>query len=160
MSAPIRIGLPFSAAKLSLPLSGMRDQHRRVLLEDRRDGDERQVLLHELDGAAAAEIEVEPASHHELHLVHLRPALADGHLQAVSGVDAGGDRLVVAAVFRLGDPVEAEADRRPRRALRVALSSRTSRAASRRMGASIRAVGCPSCTMRDAIGEVAWPSLG
>ena len=89
----------------------MRDQHRRVLLEHRRDRDERQVLLHELDRAAAAQVEVEPARHHELHLVHLRPALADGHLQPALGVEPGGERLVVAAVFRLRQPVEAETDR-------------------------------------------------
>ena len=89
----------------------MRDQHRRVLLEHRRDRDERQVLLDELDRPPAAQVEVQPSGHHELHLVHLRAALPDGHPQPVPGVDPGGERLVVAAIFRLCHPIETEADR-------------------------------------------------
>ncbi len=89
----------------------MCDQHRGVFLKHRRNGHERQVLLHELDGATPAEVEVQATRHHQLHLVHLRPALANGHLQAVLRVQPGGESLVIAAVFRLGQPVEPEADR-------------------------------------------------
>ncbi len=41
-------------------------------------------------------------------MVHLRPTLAEGHVEPVFLVDAGGDRLIVAAVLGLGLPVGAE----------------------------------------------------
>ena len=140
-------------------LAGMRDQHRRVLLEDRRDGDERQVLLHELDRPAAAEVEVEPAGHHELHLVHLRPALADGHLQPVPGVKPGGERLVVAAIFRLGQPVEAEADR-VLGACRGGTGQQDKQGCDPSHGRLNSRSGASILHNGEAIGEVAWPSRG
>jgi hypothetical protein len=98
------IGLPFSAAKLA----GMGDQHRQILLEDRRDCNERQILLRELDGAPAAQVEVKPAGHQQLHVVDQRSAFLDRHVQAMLRIDAGRERLVIAAVFRLRLPVQTE----------------------------------------------------
>ena len=138
-------------------LAGMRDQHRRVLLEHRRDRDERQVLLHELDRAPAAQVEVEPARHHELHLVHLRPALADGHLQSALGVQPGGERLVVAAVFRLRQPVQAETDR-ILGVRRGGAGEQGQQGDKPSHGSLDSRRGTPILHNGAAIGEVAWPS--
>ena len=137
----------------------MRDQHGRVLLEHRRDRDERQVLLDELDRPPAAEVEVQASGHHELHLVHLRAALADGHLQPMSGVDAGGERLVVAAIFRLCHPIEAEADR-VLGARRGGAEEQHEQSGEPSHGGLNSRCGAPHPAQWHAIGEVAWPSRG
>ena len=59
--------------------TGMRDQHCRFLLKDRRDRHRRHVVLDEIDRAAAApaDTEINRASGEHLPRVQLRPALAD-----------------------------------------------------------------------------------
>ena len=137
----------------------MRDQHRRVLLKHRRDGNERQILLHELDGATATKVEIQPPRHHKLHLVHLGPALADRHLQPAFGVEPGRQRLVVAAVFGLRYPVEAETDRilGVRRSDAEKQHKQGDKPSHERTRFRRDA---PILHNAAAIGEMAWPSLG
>ena len=68
------------------------------------------VLLGELDRPTAAQVEVQPPGHHELHLINLRPALADRHCQPVLRIQPGGQRLIVAAILRLRHPIDTKAD--------------------------------------------------
>ncbi len=88
----------------------MGDQHRGILLEDCRHRDEGHLLLDELDGLSAAEVELHAARHQQGHVIDLRAALLDRDVQPVTRIDAGGDRLVEAAIFGLGFPVQAERD--------------------------------------------------
>src|SRR6185437_7090637 len=46
----------------------------------------------------------------ELGMIHLRPALTQRDLQPVFLIEAGGERLVIAAMFGLGLPIGAERD--------------------------------------------------
>ena len=95
-----------------IALAGMGDQHRGVFLEDRRDRDHRDVLLHEIerDEGVRREVEVEPAGGEQLRVVDLRSALPQRHVEPVPPVDPGGDRLVIAAMLGLGLPIRAKAD--------------------------------------------------
>ena len=88
----------------------MGDQHRGIFLEDCCYSDEGQLLLDELDGLPAAEIELHAGRHQQGHVIDLRAALFDRDVQAVARIDAGGDGLIEAAIFRLGFPVEAKGD--------------------------------------------------
>ena len=89
----------------------MRDQHLRVLLEDRRHRDGRNVLLDRVEGLQriGAHEEVELADRQQDAVVHVRPALHDGDVEPVLLVGAVGERLVEAAVLGLRHPVGAEA---------------------------------------------------
>ena len=89
----------------------MRDDHRRILLERRGDRDHRHVLLdcrHDLQRVGHRDVDL--AGGEQLQAVHLRPAHADRHVEAVLAVGPLGLRLVVPAVFRLGEPVGGEYD--------------------------------------------------
>ena len=90
----------------------MREQHLRVLLEDRRDRDHWDVLRHRVEGLQAirAHEEIDPAGEQQHAVVHLRAARHDRHVEAVFPVGAVGDRLIEAAMLGLGDPVGAERD--------------------------------------------------
>ena len=88
----------------------MADQHLRILLEDRGDGEERRALAHVGEGLEAVRHDhVDAAGEQELADVEAGPALAQVALDAGLGVEAGGDRLVVAAMLGLGAPVGLEA---------------------------------------------------
>ena len=91
--------------------AGVGDEDGGVALEHAGDGGEGQLFLGDVEAeeCVAGDDEVEVAGHHKLGLIYLRPALADGDVQAVLGVEAGRDGLVVAAVFGLGEPIEAKA---------------------------------------------------
>ena len=85
---------------------GMRDQGCRVFLEGGADGDHRQALFDRLDRLqVVAHDHVGAAREQQLHHVHLGPAHAHLHVQAVAPVDALGQRLIEAAVLGLGIPV-------------------------------------------------------
>ena len=87
----------------------MRHHDLRVLLEVGGDDDERHVLFDrvEVEQQIAAHVEVELAGGEQQAIVGLRTALHDGHVEAVFLVSAVGDRLIIAAVFGLGEPVGA-----------------------------------------------------
>ena len=104
--------LALERGEIVVPLTGMGDQHRRVLLKDRRDRHHRDVLACKIERTKGVrrEVEVEPAGGEQLRMIDLRPALPQRDLEPVPPVDAGGDRLIVAAVLGLGLPVGAEAD--------------------------------------------------
>jgi hypothetical protein len=95
--------------------------HRGVLLEDRRDRHHRDGLAREIERheGIGRDVEVEHAGRQQLGVVHLRPARPQIHLEPVSLVDAGGDRLIEATMLGLGLPIRAEidgfGDRRPER---------------------------------------------
>ena len=65
---------------------------------------------------AAAHVEVELAGGEQHRVGRLRAALDDRHVEAVFRVGAVGDRLIIAAVLGLGEPVGAERDLVGRRA--------------------------------------------
>ena len=88
----------------------MADQHLRVLLEDRRDGEEGRPLAHVGEGLEAVRHHhVDPAGEQELAAVEAGAALAQVALDAGLAVEPGGDRLVVAAMLGLRAPVGHEA---------------------------------------------------
>ena len=74
-------------------------------------------------------------------------------------VDPGGERLVVAAVFRLGQPVEAEADR-VLGARRGGAEQQGKQGGKPSHGGLDSRCGAPILHNGGAIGEVAWPSRG
>ena len=98
----------------------MGDQHRGVFLEDCRHRDHRNVLVHEIERheGIGRDVKVEHTGRQKLGVVYLRPARPQIYLQPVALVDAGGDRLIEAAMLGLGLPVRAEIDgfggRRPK----------------------------------------------
>jgi len=87
------------------------DDHRRVLLERRRERHQRHGLL---DGRehlqAVGHGDVDLVGGQELQSVDLRAAHPDRHVEAVLLVDAFGERLVEAAVLGLREPVGGEDD--------------------------------------------------
>jgi hypothetical protein len=90
---------------------GMRDHALRLHLEHGRDCGQGHAIL---DGRQGLEVlahdEVGLAGGDDLDRVDLRAAHLDGDVQAVLLVDAGGNRLVVAAVFGLRVPGSEEGD--------------------------------------------------
>ena len=95
------------------PLARMRHQHLRLLLEGGGDDAQRDVLRHGVEGLlhVAAHVEVDLAGQKQRPAGDLRSALHDRHVEAAGGIGAVGDRLVVAAMLGLGEPVGAEGDR-------------------------------------------------
>ena len=95
----------FRSSNFSMP-AGMREQHLRILLEDRRDRDGRDVLRDRVERLqrVGAHEEVELAGGQQNAVVHLRPARHDGDVEAVFLVGAVGDRLIEAAVLGLAPP--------------------------------------------------------
>src|SRR6185312_13047435 len=55
-------------------------------------------------------VEIETAGCEQLGMIDLRATLAQRHIEPVFLVDAGGDRLVIAAMLGLGAPIGAEGD--------------------------------------------------
>src|SRR6185437_6795682 len=91
--------------------TGMGDQHLRILLEDRGNGDERRLLTHVGDGLVAVRHDhVDAAGQQELADVEAGTARPQIAVDAVFAVDAGRYRLVVAAVLGLGTPVGVETE--------------------------------------------------
>src|SRR5438034_1117336 len=92
----------FSCA--SLAEGWMGDQHSRVVLEDRRHREYRNVFLHKIQRNEGVwrEVEIEPAGGEQLRVVDLGSALPQRHVEPVLPVNPSGDRLVVAAVLGLG----------------------------------------------------------
>ena len=90
----------------------MRHEHLRVFLEVGGDDDDGHVTGDRIEGEQqiAAHVEVEPPGRQQKLVVRLRPALDDRDVEAVLGVSAVGDRLVISAVLGLGEPVGAERD--------------------------------------------------
>ena len=79
-----------------MPLTGMRDQHLRILLKQGGDFDGRHVLG---DGVepfqrVGGQEEVDLADRQQDAVVHVRAALQDGDVEAVFAVGAVGERLV------------------------------------------------------------------
>ena len=113
------IGLPLSAARLSLPCPGWAISTDGSFWKIAATATIGMFSLHEIqrDEGVRREVEVEPAGGEQLRVIDLRSALPQRHLEPVLPVNPGGDRLVVAAVLGLGLPIRAEADRfRGRRA--------------------------------------------
>ena len=100
--------LPFVEA-----LAGMGHEHLRLLLEGGRDDAQRDVLRDGVEGLlqVAAHVEVDLAGEQQRPAGDLRAALLDRDLEAAGGIGAVGDRLVVAAMLGLGEPVGAERHR-------------------------------------------------
>jgi hypothetical protein len=92
------------------PLAGMAQEHLRVLLEMRRDDHRRNVLLDRREGLdhAAAHVEVELADRHEHAVAGAGPARHDRDLQAVLFIGPIGHGLVESAVLSLRNPVGAK----------------------------------------------------
>jgi hypothetical protein len=89
----------------------MGDQHLWVLLEDRRDGEERRADAHIGEGLEAVRHgQVDPPGEQHLPDVEARPTLAQVDLEAARLVEAGGDRLIKAAMLGLGTPVGVEGE--------------------------------------------------
>ena len=90
----------------------MREQNLRVLLEDRRHRDHRNVLGDRVEAlqAVRAHEEIELAGEQKHAVVHLRAARHNGHVEVVLLVRAVRDRLIEAPVLRFGHPVGAEGD--------------------------------------------------
>jgi glucokinase len=100
----------------------VRHQDLRVLLERRHHRAHRRARLHKIEWekAVAAHRHVDRAGRDQLLVVDAGPTLMDHHLEAALLVQAGGERLIEAAVLGLGLPVGREHDllvgrRRPRR---------------------------------------------
>ena len=91
----------------------MRHHHLRLLLEGGGDDAQRNVLRDRVEGLlhVAAHVEVDLAGEQQRPAADLRSALHDGHVEPAGGVGAVGDRLVVAAMLGLGEPVGAEGHR-------------------------------------------------
>ena len=89
----------------------MGNHHLRVLLEDRRDGEEGCPDIHIGEGLEAVRHDhVDPAGQQHLPDVEARPALAQIDLEAARLVEAGGDRLIETAMLGLGAPVGLEGE--------------------------------------------------
>ena len=82
----------------------------RVFLEMRGDDHDRQVLVDRVEGEqqVAAHVEIELAGGEQETVVGLRAARHDRHVEPILGVSAIDQRLIVAAVLGLGEPVRAE----------------------------------------------------
>ena len=107
----------------------MADQHLRILLEDRGDGEERRAEAHIGEGLEAARHDhVDPAGEQELADVEAGAALAHLALDAGLAIEAGGDRLVVAAMLGLGAPVGLDAHLLERLGVRPAAQRHEQRA--------------------------------
>ena len=106
------VGSLARSANVLTPDVRVGDQHLRVLLEDRRDLDHRNVLLDRREGAdqVALHVELDLVGQQQRLVGGLRAALDDRDLQPVFLVGAVGDRLVEAAVLAFGQPVGAEGD--------------------------------------------------
>ena len=102
----------FRSSNFSMPWSGMRQQHLRVLLEHRGDHQGRDVLRHRVERLqrVGAHVELDPAGDQLQPVVHVRPARQDGDVEAVLAVGAVDQRLVEAAVLGLRHPVGGEGD--------------------------------------------------
>ena len=102
----------FRSSHLSSPWPGCGHHHLRVLLEVGRDDAQRNVLLHGVEGLqqVAAHVEVDLAGQQQRPPADLRAALHDGDVEAAGRIGAVGDRLIVAAMLGLGEPVGAERD--------------------------------------------------
>jgi hypothetical protein len=92
--------------------AGMGEDDLRVLLEDRGDVDDRDLLGRGVERLqqVAAHVELDAVGQQERAVVDLRTAGDDLDVEAAFGVGAVGDRLVEAAMFGLGEPVGAEGD--------------------------------------------------
>ena len=103
-------------------LVGMRQQHLRILLEDRGDDQGRDVLRDRVERLqrVGAHVEFDPAGDQLQAVVHVRPARQDGDVEAVLLVGAVGHRLIEAAVLGLRHPVGGKSDLVELLGLRVA----------------------------------------
>ena len=77
----------------------------------------------------AAHVEIDLAGEQQRPPADLRAALHDRHVEAAGGIGAVGDRLVVAAMLGLGEPVGAEGDLFVRRRAKRAGGKQRDRAA-------------------------------
>src|SRR5262249_18015307 len=104
--------LALESGEAVISLTGMGDQHRRVLLEDCSDRDHRNVLTHEIERneGVRREIEVQSACGEELRVIDLWSALPQAHIETVLPIDPRGDRLIIATMLGFGLPVRAKAD--------------------------------------------------
>ena len=88
----------------------MRHHDLRIFLEIGRDDNDRQLLFG--GGKAkqhiAAHVEFDLAGGEQQAIVGLGAALQNGHIEPVFGVGAVDDRLIIAAMFGLGEPIGAE----------------------------------------------------
>ena len=66
----------------------MADQDLRVFLENRHHRAQRHILLHQIEGdeAVGADAEIRRAARQQLRHIHLRPAGADGDVEAALGI--------------------------------------------------------------------------
>ncbi len=89
------------------PLPRMRHQDERILLEERGDGDDRDVLFDRVEGLdhIGAHVEVDPARRQQQPTIALRAALQNGDVEAIFRIGAVGHGLIEAAVLRLGPPI-------------------------------------------------------
>ena len=119
----------------------MRQQHLRVLLEDRGDDQGRDVLRDRVERLqrVGAHVEFDPAGDQLQAVVHVRPARQDGDVEAVLPVGAVGHRLVEAAVLGLRHPVGGESDLVELLRLRGAIASQPAARIVSRSLASISA---------------------
>jgi hypothetical protein len=92
--------------------AGMGEDDLRVLLEDRGDVDDRDLLGRGVERLqqVAAHVELDAVGQQERAVVDLRAAGDDRHVEAAFRVGAIRDGLVEAAMFGLGQPVGAEGD--------------------------------------------------
>ena len=103
--------MPFRSSNLSWPTFGMRDDHLRVLLEDRGDDQERQALLRVIDALERVRHDhVDATAEQQLRGILLRPALADVAFDPVLLVDTVGGGEIEAAMLGLRAPVGLVAD--------------------------------------------------
>jgi hypothetical protein len=87
----------------------VRDHHLRILLEDRRDGEERRLLADVGELLEAVRHgHVDAAGEQHLADVEAGAARPEVELDAMGLVEAGGDRLVEAAMLGLRAPVGVE----------------------------------------------------
>ena len=121
------IGLPLSAARLSLPWPGWAISTDGSFWKIAATATIGMFSRTKLSGTNEFEARLKSSTpgREQLRVVDLRPALPQRHVEAVPLVDAGGDRLVEAAVLGLGLPIGAEADR-----LRAAPPAQSRRQAS------------------------------
>lgn len=91
-------------------LIGMRNQDLRLLLEDRRDRDCRNVLQRRVERLkrVRAHVELDPSRDQRKAMVRVRPARQDRHIEAVLLVCAVHQRLIEAAVLALRHPIGRE----------------------------------------------------
>ncbi|MFK4490089.1 hypothetical protein ABIA45_005167 [Bradyrhizobium sp. USDA 336] len=90
----------------------LRQHHLRILLENRGDGDDGNVVGDgvERHQRVRGHEEIDLAGDQQHPVVLVRAAGDDGDVEAVFLVGAVGDRLEEAAMLGLGDPVGAEGD--------------------------------------------------